>query len=97
MMLTSNGFETYFWDDLSYPQRKVSGFFTKSDLEKLMNRRETRKKLGAIPIDDRITDRYYQKEAIRAVCEHIEEGFRKALLLGEYQYSHNGEGSTGAS
>ena len=81
MMFTSNGFETYFWDDMSSPQRKVSGFFTKSDLEKLMNRRETRKKLGTLPIDDRITDRYYQKEAIRAVCEHIEEGCRKALLV----------------
>jgi type I restriction enzyme R subunit len=81
MMFTSNGFETYFWDDISSPQRKVSGFFTKSDLEKLMNRRETRKPLKNIPIDDKITDRYYQKEAIRSVCEHIEEGFRKALLV----------------
>ena len=81
MMFTSNGFETYFWDDMSSPQRKVSGFFTKSDLEKLMNRRETRKKLNTITIDDKITDRYYQKEAIRAVCDHIEEGFRKALLV----------------
>lgn len=81
MMFTSNGFETYFWDDLSSPQRKVSGFFTKSDLEKLMSRRETRKKLNTIPISDKITDRYYQKEAIRAVCEHIEKGFRKALLV----------------
>lgn len=81
MMFTTNGFETYFWDDMSSPQRKVSGFFTKSDLEKLMNRRETRKRLNTIPIDDKITDRYYQKEAIRAVCDHIEEGFRKALLV----------------
>lgn len=81
IMFTSNGFETYFWDDLSSPQRKVSGFFTKSDLEKLMSRRETRKKLNTIPISDKITDRYYQKEAIRAVCEHIEQGFRKALLV----------------
>lgn len=81
MMFTTNGFETYFWDDLSSPQRRVSGFFTKSDLEKLMNRRETRKRLNTIPIDDKITDRYYQKEAIRAVCEHVEEGFRKALLV----------------
>ena len=81
MMFTTNGFETYFWDDMSSPQRKVSGFFTKSDLEKLMNRREMRKKLNTIPIDDKITDRYYQKEAIRAVCDHIEEGFRKALLV----------------
>ena len=81
MMFTSNGFETYFWDDMSSPQRKVSGFFTKSDLEKLMNRRETRRKLNTITVDDKITDRYYQKEAIRAVCDHIEEGFRKALLV----------------
>lgn len=81
MMFTTNGFETYFWDDLSSPQRKVSGFFTKSDLEKLMNRRETRKKLNTVPINDKITDRYYQKEAIRAVCGHVEQGFRKALLV----------------
>lgn len=81
MMFTTNGFDTYFWDDLSSPQRKVSGFFTKSDLEKLMNRRETRKNLDSIQIDDKITDRYYQKAAIRAVCEHLEKGFRKALLV----------------
>ena len=35
-----------------------------------------------IPIDDRITDRYYQKEAIRAVCEQDhDKGFRKHLLV----------------
>lgn len=81
MMFTSNGFETYFWDDKTSPQRKVSGFFTRDDLEKLMNRRDTRKKLSNISIDDKITDRYYQKGAIRAVCEQIEKGFRKALLV----------------
>jgi len=81
MMFTTNGFETYFWDDQSSPQRKVSGFFTKADLEKLMNRRDTRKKLKTIAIDEKITDRYYQIEAIRAVCEHFEEGFRKALIV----------------
>lgn len=81
MMFTTNGFETYFWDDKSSPQRKVSGFFSKADLEKLMNRRDTRKKLKNIAIDEKITDRYYQIEAIRAVCEHFEEGFRKALIV----------------
>lgn len=81
MMFTTNGFETYFWDDMSSPQRRVSGFFTKADLEKLMNRRDTRKKLKTIAIDEKITDRYYQIEAIRAVCEHFEEGFRKALIV----------------
>lgn len=81
MMFTTNGFETYFWDDQSSPQRKVSGIFSKDDLQKLMNRRIERKDLMTIPIDDRITDRYYQKEAIRAVCEQIGQGFRKHLLV----------------
>ena len=81
MMFTTNGFETYFWDDQTSPQRKVSGFFTLGDLKKLMNRRNSRKNLQNIAIDDKITDRYYQKGAIRAVCEHIENGFRKALLV----------------
>ena len=81
MMFTTNGFETYFWDDQSSPQRKVSGIFSKSDLQKLMNRRVERLDLMTIPIDDKITDRYYQKEAIRAVCEQIGLGFRKHLLV----------------
>lgn len=81
MMFTTNGFETYFWDDQSGPQRKVSGVFSKEDLQKLMNRRAERQDLMSIPIDDKITDRYYQKEAIRAVCGQIEQGFRKHLLV----------------
>ncbi len=81
MMFTTNGFETYLWDDVTSPQRKVSGVFSKADLEKLMNRRNERKVLDEISIDDKITDRYYQKEAIRAVCENIETGHRKALLV----------------
>lgn len=81
MMFTTNGFETYYWDDQSGPQRKVSGVFSKEDLQKLMNRRTERQDLMSIPIDDKITDRYYQKEAIRAVCDQIEQGFRKHLLV----------------
>ncbi|MBQ3546418.1 MAG: DEAD/DEAH box helicase family protein [Lachnospiraceae bacterium] len=81
MMFTTNGFETYFWDDKSHPQRQVSGMFSKGDLQKLMNRRTEKKELASVSIDDKITDRYYQKEAIRAVCEHVEQGFRKNLLV----------------
>lgn len=81
VMYTTNGFDTYFWDDRSSPQRKVSGICSKDDLQKLMNRRTEHLNLMEIPIDDRITDRYYQKEAIRAVCEQIEQGFRKHLLV----------------
>ena len=81
MMFTTNGFETYFWDDITAPQYPVSGIFSKDDLQKLMNRREERVDLMEVAIDDRITDRYYQKEAIRAVCEQIQNGFRKHLLV----------------
>ena len=81
IMFTTNGFETYFWDDKTGPQRQVSGLFSKNDLQKLMNRREERKKLNEVVIDDKITDRYYQKEAIRAVCDHVDDGFRKNLLV----------------
>jgi len=81
IMFITNGFETYIWDDLTSPQRRVSGIFSKEDLQKLINRRTERKPLNEIPIDDKITNRYYQKEAIRAVCEAIEQGQRKALLV----------------
>lgn len=81
MMFTTNGFETYFWDDQTSPQRRVSGIFSKDDLQKLMNRRTQRKNLLEVPIDDAITNRIYQKEAIRAVCEQLSLGFRKHLLV----------------
>ena len=81
MMFTTNGFETYFWDDQSGPKRKVSGVFSKDDLQKLMNRRTERLDLMSVPIDDKITDRYYQKEAIRAVCGQMQQKFRKHLLV----------------
>ncbi len=81
MIFTTNGFETYFSEKGEYNQIKVSGFFTKEELQKFMNRHNGRKALEAIKISDKITDRYYQKEAIRAVCENIRLGYRKSLLV----------------
>lgn len=81
IMFTTNGFECHVWDDLAGPQRRVSGVFARADLEKLMNRRTQRKELTQVKIKDAITDRYYQKEAIRAVCGNIAAGHRKSLLV----------------
>ena len=81
MMFTTNAWETYIWDDTEGPQRKVSFIFSKDDLHRLMNRRTEKQDLSRIDIDDKITDRYYQKEAIRAVSEHISNGFRRNLLV----------------
>ena len=81
IIFTTNGFETNIWESPDKPQRRVSGLFSRRDLEKLINRRTSRKPLREIRIDNRITDRSYQKEAIRAVAEHFEAGHRKALLV----------------
>lgn len=81
IIFNTNGFETYIWDDSVSPQRQVSGIFSKDDLQRLYNRRNSRKNLNKIEINDKITDRYYQKEAIRAVCNNIDEGHQKSLLV----------------
>ncbi len=81
ILFMTNGFETHIWDDTVSPRRKVSSVFSKSDLEKIITRRTQRKALMEIKIQDRITDRYYQKEAIRAVCDNIDQGYRKSLLV----------------
>lgn len=81
ILFMTNGFETVIWDDCTSPQRKVSGLFSRSDLEKLISRRTQRKNLDEVKIQDSITDRYYQKEAIRAVCQNIVTGHRKSLLV----------------
>ena len=81
MMFMTNGFTTIFWDDVTGPERKVSGIFSKSDLQRLMDRRLYHSDPMTVPIDDAITDRYYQKEAIRAVCHDVNEGIRKHLIV----------------
>ncbi|HHW12731.1 MAG TPA: DEAD/DEAH box helicase family protein [Firmicutes bacterium] len=81
IIFNTNGYDYFLWDDRTGPQRRVSGVFSRDDLQRLINRRTSRQKLSTIPIDDRITDRYYQKQAVRAVCDHFEKGHRKALLV----------------
>lgn len=77
----TNGFETHIWDNLRYPPRLVSGFHTKEELQLMINRRHNRLPLEHIGINKDITDRYYQREALLAVCESFEAGARKALLV----------------
>jgi type I restriction enzyme R subunit len=77
----TNGFDIRLWDDVNYPERKVSGFYTKSDLQLLIDRRTIQRSLVEIEIKDEISNRYYQKEAIFAVCEAMQSKQRKALLV----------------
>ena len=76
----TNGFETYIIDGLGYPPRRLYSFHTEKDLELLISRRG-RDKITDFKIKDSITDRDYQKTAIKAVCEHLNTMHRRALLV----------------
>lgn len=76
----SNGFETNIIDGLGYPPRRLYSFHTAEDLELLIQKRG-RKDITDLTIKDNITDRHYQKMAIKAVCEHYNKKHRKALLV----------------
>ena len=76
----TNGFETNIIDGLGYPPRRLFGFHTAADLE-LMIQKRTRHGINDFSIKDSITDRHYQKMAIKAVCEHYNTKHRKGLLV----------------
>lgn len=82
LIYTTNGFEVYYTNDfMGYPRREVSGFFTQDELQLEVDRRKLRVPLESIQINDAITNRPYQKEAVTAVCDAISKKHRKMLLV----------------
>ncbi len=78
----TNGFEHWIWDDAGgYPPREVQGFYTRDELELMIQRRDTRKPLSGIPIDSEIVERHYQHRAIRAIDDAFTAKQREALLV----------------
>ena len=77
----TNGKEIYMWDDLSYPERKVSGFYTQDELQLLIKRRDSKENLEHIFIANNIANRPYQLEAVKKVCESFEQKHRRALVV----------------
>ena len=77
----TNGKEIYMWDDLSYPERKVSGFYTQDELQLLIKRRDSKENLEHIFITNNIANRPYQLEAVKKVCESFEQKHRRALIV----------------
>ncbi|RBN51405.1 DEAD/DEAH box helicase family protein [Flavobacterium psychrolimnae] len=67
----SNGFETHIWEDTFYQDRKIQGFYTKEELQVLIERRFARKDLREFGVNTNIAGRYYQLEAIKRVAEHL--------------------------
>ncbi len=77
----TNGKEIYMWDDLSYPERKVAGFYTQDELQLLIKRRDSKENLEHIYIANNIANRPYQLEAVKKVCESFEQKHRRALIV----------------
>ncbi|NHN35010.1 DEAD/DEAH box helicase family protein [Paenibacillus agricola] len=77
----TNGYQTWMWDDTFYPERRVSSFFSKSDLEWLIQKRTERKNTTEYKPNALIAGRIYQIEAITRVAETYEKSHRHALLV----------------
>lgn len=78
----TNGYEHWLWDDAAgYPPREVQGFYTRAELELLLQRRHTRLPLASVGIDTEIAGRHYQQRAIRAIDEAFTKKQRETLLV----------------
>ncbi len=76
----TNGYEISFYD-WEYPVRTVQGFHTQDQLQLLIQRRKSKTNLNNATINEEISGRYYQIEAIKAVAQRLEQKHRGALLV----------------
>ncbi|MGE0304250.1 MAG: DEAD/DEAH box helicase family protein [Acidimicrobiia bacterium] len=78
----TNGYEHWLWDDAGgYPPRAVAGFYTRDELERLIQRRATRVALTGMPVNTSIVERPYQTRAIKAIGASFDVKQREALLV----------------
>ena len=83
----ANGELTYFWDYRNEDARQITGFFSRRDLERLVEMRATRKPLATVEIPEHYTRqgetrnvRPYQAEAMRSLDHGFELGKRRFLI-----------------
>lgn len=76
----TNGFTTFVIDGLGYPARPIYSYHTQADLELIIQKRD-RGNISDFYVRDAITDREYQKRAIKVVGEHFNTKHRRALLV----------------
>ena len=77
----TNGYSTFVIDQLGYKPRRVFDFHSIEELELLKQRATDRKDITNPIIDDTITNRDYQKEAIRATCNAFASNRRHSLIV----------------
>ncbi|WP_370039455.1 DEAD/DEAH box helicase family protein [Nocardioides sp.] len=78
----TNGYEHRIWDDAGgYPPRETQGFYTRDELELLIQRRQTKLPLTSAQANTDIAGRPYQVRAIKAVGDAFDRKQREALLV----------------
>ena len=78
----TNGYEHWLWDDAAgYPPRPVQGFYTRDELELMIQRRHTKLPLARASVKTAIAGRPYQVRAIKAVGDAFDARQREALLV----------------
>ena len=81
----TNGYDIWMWDDhpaQGYPPRRLYDFYSKSSLQYLVRQRAERKPFATVsPKPEILTDRLYQHEALKRICERYETKQRKALAV----------------
>jgi len=76
----TNGEDILFWDYPNSSTRKVMGFFTQDELMQRRKQIQSSSDPTTIKINESITERPYQLEAIKRVMEGIAKNKRKFLL-----------------
>lgn len=78
----TNGYDHWIWDDAAgYPPREIQGFYTRDELELLIQRRQTRLPLAQAEVNNDIAGRPYQAKAIKAIDAAFDSLQREALLV----------------
>ena len=78
----TNGYEHRIWDDAAgFPPREIQGFYTRDELELLVQRRQTKLPLSSAQANTDIAGRPYQVRAIKAVGDAFDRKQREALLV----------------
>jgi len=78
-LFLTNGYDWMFVDE-DNNERRVSGIFTRDDLERRREMYKNKRNPGDINLDQRIVDREKSRIIVKKLAEHFQKGHRKALV-----------------
>ncbi|CAD6368400.1 Type I restriction enzyme EcoKI subunit R (fragment) [metagenome] len=81
LIFYTNGIDIWFWNKGYDNPRRVLGFHSREDLERIVYQNNNKKEFVDIPLRDDIVNRPYQIESIKRILEGIDNGRRKFLLV----------------